>query len=119
MSSFTYAHLYNTEDGVSHFRDVDVPLSALSADQDASDPLVAAAMVFQRTGPDYVFNNPAPRRHFVINICGTLEIEAGDGEVRRFGPGSVFLADDTTSTGHKTRVVDGVERYSIRVHLPD
>lgn len=119
MSTFTYVHLYNSEDGVSHFRDVEVPLSGLNADQDVSDPVIVATLVFQRTGPAFVFNRPAPRRHFVINISGTVEIEAGDGEVRRFGPGSVFLADDTTSSGHKTRVIGGAERYSIRVHLPD
>ena len=54
----------------------------------------------------------------MINISGTIEIEAGDGEVRRFGPGSAFLADDTTSSGHKARIVDGVERFAIRVQLP-
>src|SRR5205823_6232381 len=102
-----------------HFRDVEVPLSGADADQEVSDPLVVATMDFQRTGPAYVFNKPAPRRHFVINISGTVEIEAGDGEVRRFGPGSVFLADDTTGSGHKTRIIDGVERYSIRVRLPE
>jgi hypothetical protein len=30
---------------------------------------------------------------------------SADGETRRFGPGSVFLAEDTTGKGHQTRAV--------------
>lgn len=37
--------------------------------------------------------------------AGELEIVAGDGERRRFGPGSVYLSSDTTGEGHESLVV--------------
>jgi hypothetical protein len=33
------------------------------------------------------------------------EVEAGDGEVRRFPAGSVVFAEDAAGRGHVTRVV--------------
>lgn len=48
--------------------------------------------------------HPAPRRQFVLVSAGEVEVTVSDGEVRRFGPGSVFL-DDDTGKGHRTRAV--------------
>ena len=45
----------------------------------------------------------APRRLFIVQIDGTVEVEASDGEKRVFGPGSVLLVEDTTGKGHVTR----------------
>jgi hypothetical protein len=36
-------------------------------------------------------------------LKGTTEIEASDGEVRRFAPGEVLMVADTTGKGHRTR----------------
>ncbi len=49
--------------------------------------------------------HPAPRRQVALTLAAELDVEVGDGAVRRFGPGSVVLLDDTTGTGHATRVV--------------
>ncbi|MCH8107915.1 MAG: hypothetical protein IIB30_06125 [Chloroflexi bacterium] len=34
-----------------------------------------------------------------------MDIETGDGAVRRFGPGDVMLVEDLTGTGHLTKFV--------------
>jgi hypothetical protein len=49
--------------------------------------------------------HPAPRRQFVIILCGELEIGLGDGSKHVFGPGDARLVEDTTGQGHTTRVV--------------
>jgi hypothetical protein len=36
-----------------------------------------------------------------------VEIECGDGDKRRFGPGDVYLADDLTGEGHRHREISG------------
>ena len=41
-----------------------------------------------------------------------------DGEVRRLGPGSVVLAEDTNGKGHNTRHPAGVQRL-ILIPFPD
>lgn len=52
----------------------------------------------------------APNRQMVVVLTGRIEVETTDGEIRRWGPGNVFMADDTGGTGHKTRVLEGPAR---------
>jgi hypothetical protein len=47
-----------------------------------------------------------------------VEIVASGGETRRFGPGSIMLADDTTGKGHISKALTP-ERISIFVHVDD
>ena len=51
--------------------------------------------------------HPAPTCQWVIIIRGTVEVRVTDGDVRRFGPGTVVQLEDTTGTGHATRVLPG------------
>ena len=79
----------------------------------------ATGLVFRRNLPEYNLDwHPAPRSQFVVNLTGAVEITASDGEVRRFGPGSIMHADDTTGKGHLSRAVGGEERLSLFVILP-
>ena len=41
----------------------------------------------------------------MINLSGETEIEIGDGTKRRFGPGDILLAEDTSGQGHISRDV--------------
>jgi hypothetical protein len=61
--------------------------------------------------------HPVPRRQYVITLCGQVEIETGDGTIRRFGPGDVMLAEDTIGHGHITRVVGGQPRHYVFIPL--
>ena len=61
--------------------------------------------------------HPASRRQFVVVLSGTVEVEASDGEKRQFQPGEMFLADDSASSGHRTRTLGGPARV-LFVHLP-
>ena len=78
-----------------------------------SSRLDADSVFFRDTedcGPEVWDYHVAPRRQFVIHLAGTAEIEVGDGTSRRFGPGEVLLADDTTGQGHISREVEGPRR---------
>lgn len=46
--------------------------------------------------------HPAPVQQWVIMLRGTIEVTVSDGARRRFGPGDLVLAADTTGTGHVT-----------------
>jgi len=52
-----------------------------------------------------------------VNLTGSVELEVGSGEVRRLGPGSIILAEDTTGQGHISRNVGGEPRSCLFVHL--
>jgi hypothetical protein len=43
-------------------------------------------------------------------LSGETEIEIGDGTKRRFGPGDILLADDTSGQGHISRDVGAQPR---------
>ena len=52
----------------------------------------------------------APDRQLVVVMSGRLEVEVGNGEKRQWGRGEMFMADDTTGQGHRTRVLEGPVR---------
>jgi hypothetical protein len=56
---------------------------------------------------------PARDRRWLLVLTGVLDIEASDGEVRRFGPGSILLVEDTHGNGHRARVVGGPAQIAI------
>src|SRR5438552_2392525 len=113
--TFKYARLYPDANGISHFEDVDVPLGDSNAAQTSllSALVPVSGMNFRKSLADYDLDwHPAPRRQFIVNLVGAVEITASDGEVRVFGPGSIMLVEDTTGKGHKSKAVGGEERLS-------
>ena len=59
--------------------------------------------------------HPAPRRQFVVLLTGAVEVTVSDGETRPFGPGSVFLVEDTAGAGHRTRALESDECLFVTV----
>lgn len=110
--------IYSTDDGESHFEDLDVPLNETRYGG-VSDMVPVKGVMFRETpvGGELDFHN-APRRQFVVTMTGKVEVEATDGTKRQLGPGGILLADDTTGRGHITREVEG-PRTSLFLPLPD
>jgi hypothetical protein len=108
-----YVRLYADRDGQSHFADEEMKLRpvnfappAQSLNLSAFTPTTQMALLVTPAGwfGDW---HPAPHRQFFFRLAGEVEIQASDGEVRRLGPGSILLVEDTTGKGHTTRVVRG------------
>lgn len=109
-------NLYSDADGVSHFRDVEVVWAEERNCTKYSKRLPAAGVIFSEASPAYDLDwHPAPRRQYVINLEGAIEVTAGDGEVRIIGPGDVMLVEDTTGKGHLSKAVGGRMRRSVTV----
>lgn len=114
-----YAHLFTGDDGLSYFKDVEVPMTDRGQGTELSSLFVAKGMLMRRNTADYQLDyHVAPRRQFIFNLTGTVEIVASGGETRRFGPGSIMLADDTTGKGHISKALTP-ERVSIFVHVDE
>ena len=110
--------LYTGLDGKSHFEDVDIPLNNIIGAQKMSEQRNATGIIFRETSGDYDLDwHNAPRRQYIINLEGGVEIAVDEGDSRTFSPGDVFLAEDTTGRGHKSRAVDNLPRKSIYVTL--
>jgi hypothetical protein len=109
--------LYTGTDNESHFEEKEVDFK-FSGDTEVSATEPAIGIIFRRAPTTHLSDfHPAPRRQYVITLSGQVEIETGDGTVKRFGPGDVMLADDTTGHGHVTRVVGNQPRVYVMIPL--
>lgn len=111
--------LYTGPDGRSRFGELDLQqVPRADAVGASTQDVEAGTLRFQTAAPGVMDFHPAPRRQLVVVLSGTLEIELADGQKRTFGPGQLFLADDTAGQGHVTRTVGGA-RTTLQVGLPD
>ena len=110
--------VYTGADNKSHFEDIEVPLKSGGKAGALSDLIKATGVIFRETGGDYNFDfHNAPRRQYVVNLEGEVEIEVGDGTKRILRTGDILLAEDTTGQGHISRAVGGKPRKSLFITL--
>jgi quercetin dioxygenase-like cupin family protein len=107
--------LYTGADGQSHLEEL-----RLESHPELTSLQATAGIVFRTAQPGRFSDwHNAPRRQYVINLAGEVEIGLGDGTVHRFGPGHVTLAEDLTGRGHTTRVVGNQPRVTATIPLAD
>ncbi len=106
-----YVRLYTDENGVSQFEDKEIEL-----DSGFVVPPAEPLHIAQFFGADRSFwigapttwkgeeSHPAPSRQIFITVRGEYQVTAGDGAPRKFPAGSVLLLEDTTGSGHSTRI---------------
>ena len=116
--TMTVVRLYTGADNKSHFEDLEIPLKDGGKVGFVSDLSKATGLVFRETTGDYNYDfHTAPRRQYVVNLEGGVEIEVGDGTKRILGAGDILLAEDTTGQGHVSRAVAGKPRRSLFITL--
>jgi quercetin dioxygenase-like cupin family protein len=101
-----------TSEGGSCFEEIDIPFPQPYVDEFGNTyhltrPFSSSAVIAdlpQGLNQDW---HVAPSRQIVIVLTGRLEVEVTDGEVRRWGPGDMFMADDSAGKGHRTRIIEG------------
>jgi len=110
--------LFTGPDNESHFEDIDIELKDAGDIGHLSETVEATGIIFRRTGPDYDYDwHNAPRRQYIIMLNGSVDVEIGDGAIRRFSTGDVLLAEDTTGRGHKSKAVNNEPRESVFITL--
>lgn len=110
--------VFTGDDGKSHFETVEIALEDLGSRGHISEPWPASSVMFRTVEGDYHLDfHTAPRRQLVVNLSGSVDIEVGDGTVKRMGPGSILLAEDTTGQGHISRAVEGEPRQCLFIPL--
>jgi hypothetical protein len=116
--TMTVVRLYTGPDNKSHFEDIQIPLKDGGNVGFISELYKATGVVFRETTGDYNYDfHPAPRRQYVVNLEGEVEIEVGDGTRRILRAGDILLAEDTTGQGHISRAVAGKPRKSLFITL--
>jgi hypothetical protein len=105
-----YGILYTDQNGESHFKDGEVGFELIDFAPPAppvglSRYMSASQLVFFKIPSGWFGDwHPAPKRQFFCCLSGEFELTASDGETRVFGSGDVFLLEDITGKGHKSKV---------------
>ena len=110
--------LYADKNGESHFQDVEIEYAETTRADRLSKRMPATGIIFREVQPDYDLDwHPAPRRQYIINLDGGVQITASDGEARVIGAGEVILVEDVSGKGHLSKSVEAKIRYSIFVPI--
>jgi hypothetical protein len=110
--------VYTGSDDASHFEDVDIPLTSSGVGGRLSALVSGSGVIFREVDGTYALDfHTAPRRQFVVNLTGSVDITVGDGSVRQLGPGEILLAEDTTGQGHKSQAVNGESRTCLFIPI--
>jgi hypothetical protein len=117
----TYTRIYADANGETHLQDVSVDMKTADHASSMSAIIAAKGVIFRTSASeDYFIDwHNAPRRQFVVNLSGEVEITVSDGETRRFGPGSILLAEDVDGKGHISKGIGIAERRSMFIPLTE
>ena len=106
-----YGVLYKDKNGDSHFKDGEIGFELVNFAPPAppvglTSYMPASRLVFFKIPSGWYGDwHPAPKRQFFCCLSGEFELTASDGETRIYRAGEVFLLEDTTGKGHKSKVV--------------
>jgi len=106
-----YVRIYNDADGTTRFEDREVSFEPAVFAPPAPELDVSAAvavsemLVIRFTAGWSDPLHPSPARQWMFVLSGRGETTAG-AEPRAWGPGSVFLLEDTDPPGHGTTVLE-------------
>jgi hypothetical protein len=106
-----YIRVYNDHNGITRFEDREVSFEpavfappAPELDVSSAVP-VSEMLVIRFTAGWNDALHPSPARQWMFVLSGRGETTAG-GETRAWGPGSVFLLEDTEGPGHGTTIFE-------------
>ena len=112
--------IYTGSDGQSHFEDVKPRFEPRGDQSEQAGVHADSGIIACRFDPTRSNSwHNAPGRVCVFTLSGAVDIEIGDGTVRRLHPGDTLIAEDITGQGHITREVGNGPRVSIFVPLRD
>ncbi len=111
-------NIYADEAGESHIRDVEIDWDRDGPFGKISHPVKVSSAMFRVTDGSYDLDwHNAPRRQYIVNLVGSVEIVTSDGKSRIIGPGEIVLAEDLTGKGHLSKAVAGGERRSLIIPI--
>ena len=114
-----YIHVF-VDDGRTRFEDCEVEFDPAvfappAPPLDVSKAVEARELLFIRFAAGWTDPaHPSPARQWMFVLSGRGESTAGD-EVRSWGPGTVFLLEDTSPPGHGTTILEDAVLAVVRV----
>lgn len=118
-----YDILYTDENGESHFRNGEIGFESIDFAPPAPPVgltryIPSSQFVFFKIPPGWYGDwHPAPKRQYFCCLAGEFEITASDGDTRTYRAGEVFLLEDISGKGHRSRVIGKVDFMAAIVQL--
>jgi quercetin dioxygenase-like cupin family protein len=106
-------------DGQSHFDEIQPRFEPQGDRSETAELIPGSGILIRRFEAGRT--NPwhhAPGRYAVFTLSGAVDIEIGDGTLRRVSVGDILIAEDLSGQGHTTREVGPDARVSVFVPLP-
>lgn len=92
--------------GASRFEEGGIALPGGHEGDAIGQAFAAASVSFRETVPKSALAwHIAPTHQLVLTLGGTLEFETREGATFIIRPGDVLLAEDTTGSGHRWRLI--------------
>jgi Cupin domain len=119
-----YSVVFSDSSDITHFRDEEIPWETQQLTYSRQTALMTPYLDAEKIGflrlprgfdSDW---HPAPGKRFVMILRGVGEIEVGDGQRRKFAPGSVLLVTDTKGRGHRTKALGKEDVLIVWVPVP-
>lgn len=108
-----FYRMYKGDDEKSHIEELD-----LATNVEMKSLQAAKGIIFSETPSGNFINwHPAPRRQYIIQLSGQVEIGLPDGTTVRYQPGDTRLVEDTSGEGHTTRVISDGPSITATIHL--
>ena len=112
--------IWTDSSGGSVFEEGSLTLPGGSQGDLIGDAFHATSISFRQTQPkDALAWHEAPTHQLVLTLGGTLEFETRDGSTFIIRPGDVLLAEDTTGSGHRWRLIGDDPWRRAYVILPE
>ena len=103
-----YLRIYAEDGGASRFEDVELEGTMTHIVNGVppllvSGPFGCSEITFVEQPKDAHWEaHVAPRKQWIIVLCGRAAITITDGQCREVGPGDIVLVEDTAGRGHLT-----------------
>ncbi len=107
--------VYSGDDGESHFHDMSRDELEAYLPKEGVGPITLHRLNSPSVND---FHPGPPNPQYLVFLAGIVEVEIGDGSIRRFLPGDILIAEDSTGHGHITRGMGADPRVSFHVQLP-
>ena len=118
-----YWHLYTDAQGVSHFKQEELPFKAAPIPGLKDPPIMAslpgassATLLLLKAGQVEDWHN-APRKQFMFVVQGASQVTASDGTVKEFHAGELVLLDDTKGKGHITKAIGRTDHIGMAISV--
>jgi quercetin dioxygenase-like cupin family protein len=118
-----YTIVFTDNSGKSQFKDGEIEFESTNFAPPAppvnlSSFISASKLVFFKIPSGWFGDwHPAPKKQFFCCLSGQVELTTGDNETRSFRAGDVFLLEDTTGEGHRTKVIGEGDFFAAVVQL--